>query len=102
MYAVLCGYLAGWIVTSVALAIASRRLNSKAGPGSHLVAVAAGAAWPLLIVGAAQLAVVALVAAIVRRRASRHASISEREIDELVERLLDTADAGTHGDFIAR
>lgn len=75
MSTLLYGYLAGWIVTSIAAALASRKLHRPTRPGSHLIAAAAGAAWPVLLLGAAQTAVVALVAEVVRRRASRHVSI---------------------------
>jgi hypothetical protein len=65
---VLYGYLAGWALTTVGLALVVRRKR----PISHPVPVtiAAGAAWPVLILGAAQLAVVALAAEAVRRRRS--------------------------------
>ena len=47
-HAVLYGYLAGWIMTSIALTLAGRKLHSQTW-GSHLVAVAAGVIWPLIV-----------------------------------------------------
>jgi hypothetical protein len=76
---VLYSYLIGWIITSVGLALTTRdrsRLPS--------VIVAAGAVWPLLVLGAAQFAAVALVAEVVRGRG--HAP---KSIDDELEKLLD-------------
>jgi hypothetical protein len=100
IHTVLYGYLAGWIVTSIALALAGRTFYSQAW-GSHPVpvAVAAGAIWPLVMVGAAQMATVAIVAEVTRRWATREASISDREIDELVDKLL--VGAGTQCESLA-
>lgn len=65
---VLYGYLVGWLLTTVGFALVVRRKR----PISHPVAVtiAAGSTWPVLLLGAAELAVVALAAAAVRRRRS--------------------------------
>ncbi len=60
---VLYSYLIGWIITSVSLALITRH---RSRPGS--VIVAAGAVWPLLVLGAAQFAAVALVTEVVRMR----------------------------------
>ena len=58
---VLYSYLIGWIITSVGLALITR---DQSRPRS--VIVAAGAVWPLLILGAVQFAAVALVTEVVR------------------------------------
>jgi hypothetical protein len=65
---VLYGYLAGWALTTVGLALVVRRKR----PISHPipVTIAAGAAWPVLLLGAAQLAIVVLAAGAFRRRRS--------------------------------
>ena len=56
-------YLSLWALTSVGLIVSSRWLKSPWRPAPHPVAVSllAGAVWPLLLLGAAQLGV--LVAA---------------------------------------
>ena len=65
---VLCGYLAGWALTTVGLALVVRRKRPM--PHPVPVIIAAGAAWPVLLLGAAQLAIVVLAAGAVRRRRS--------------------------------
>jgi hypothetical protein len=62
----LYGYLAGWGLTTIGMTLVVRRLRPV--PHPILLAIAAGAAWPVLLLGAAQLAVVALAAEVVRRR----------------------------------
>lgn len=93
IYTVLCGYLLGWVMTSIGLALAIGKLNHPVRPQPHPIplTVVAGAAWPLVILGAAQLAMVALVLGVARRRTSRGSSASD-QIDELLdERLHATA-----------
>jgi hypothetical protein len=85
------GYVACWIVTSIVLVLAGREFHSRTG-----IAVLAGAIWPLVILGVAQMAIIALVAEITRRWAIRRAAMSEQEIDELVDMLLDKVEAGVH------
>jgi hypothetical protein len=87
---VLYTYLIGWIITSVGLALTIRDQSRPAA-----VIVAAGAVWPLLVLGATQLAVVALVTEVMRVRETGPKSID----DELVE-LLDEWQAT--GDAVAR
>ncbi|HET6733121.1 hypothetical protein [Mycobacterium sp.] len=60
---VLYSYLIGWIITSVGLALITRHQSRP-----RSVIVAAGAVWPLLVLGAAQFAVVALFTEVVRIR----------------------------------
>ena len=73
IYTVLYSYLFGWVVTSIGLALAVRKLHDPVRPPSHPtpVIIAAGAAWPLVVLGAAQMATVAHVADIARSRTSR-------------------------------
>ena len=60
----LYGYLAGWIVTSVLVALFAWRLREENAPPPHpqLLSILAGAAWPVLIVAIAQAGAVALTA----------------------------------------
>lgn len=62
----LYGYLALWALTTIGLALVARRKRPL--PHPVPVTIAAGAAWPVLLVGAAQLGAVALAAEAVRRR----------------------------------
>jgi hypothetical protein len=71
--ALLYGYLAGWCLTTIGMALIVRRLRPV--PHPIALAIAAGAAWPVLLLGAAQLAVVALAAEAVRRR--RHKAVEQ-------------------------
>jgi hypothetical protein len=66
--ALLYGYLAGWVLTTIGMALTVRRRRPV--PHPIPLAIAAGAAWPVLLLGAAQLGIVALVAAALRRRRS--------------------------------
>jgi hypothetical protein len=68
-YTVLYSYLLGWVVTSIGLALAARKLQGPVRPRSNPIplAVAAGAKWPLVVLGGAQLAAVALVMDVARR-----------------------------------
>jgi hypothetical protein len=75
---VLYSYLIGWIITSVGLALTTRDQSRLAS-----VIVAAGAVWPLLVLGAAQLAAVAFVAEVMRGRGHGPKSIDD-ELEELL------------------
>ena len=86
MSTVLCCYLLGWVLTTIGLALVVRKLNDPVLPQLHPIplAVTAGAAWPLVILGAAQFATVAMVLNAVRRRASgSHRSVNT-QFDELL------------------
>ena len=78
----LCGYLLGWIITTIGLALTVRKLNHSVRPQSHPipVAVAAGLAWPLVILGAAQMAIVAIVVNAARRRRSASMQFDESPV----------------------
>lgn len=69
IYPVLYSYLLGWVVTSMGLALAVRKLRDPVLPPPHptQVVVAAGAAWPLVVLGVAQMATVALVVDVARK-----------------------------------
>jgi hypothetical protein len=66
MATALYGYLAVWGLTTIGLALVVRRLRDM--PHPIPLAIAAGATWPVLLLGSAQLAVVALAARAIRRR----------------------------------
>jgi hypothetical protein len=52
-------YLIGWLLASIAAYVVGRRLSQRETPADHtmvgLVSVAAGAVWPLLVVGLVEL-----------------------------------------------
>jgi hypothetical protein len=50
-------YVGGWLAVSVAVYAAGRRLTDRKSPATHplMLSVAAGAAWPLLVVGLVEL-----------------------------------------------
>jgi hypothetical protein len=86
MSTVLSCYLFGWVMTAVGFAFAARTLNHRDAPAPHPIrlAVAAGAAWPLVLLGAAQFATVAVVVNAVRRRMSGPRPVTTVEVDELL------------------
>jgi hypothetical protein len=57
--AMVLGYLAGWAVTSLAVFDIGYRVRDESGPASPRVfgamTIAAGALWPLLVLGAVEL-----------------------------------------------
>ena len=63
IYIVLYSYLFGWVVTSIGLALIVRKLQDPVRPPSHPIplVIAAGAAWPLVVVGVVQMAIIVLV-----------------------------------------
>jgi len=60
----LFGYLGGWLVTSIAVAIGAHRLQDELAPPTHpgLMSILAGAVWPVLIVAIVEVGAVALTA----------------------------------------
>ncbi|MDT5068483.1 MAG: hypothetical protein QOK02_4638 [Mycobacterium sp.] len=85
MSTVLSCYLFGCVMTAVGFALAARTLNHRDAPAPHPIplAVAAGAAWPLVLLGAAQFGIVAVVVNAVRRRTSGPRPVTTVEFDEL-------------------
>ncbi|MGH3642400.1 MAG: hypothetical protein ACRDUX_25620 [Mycobacterium sp.] len=61
----LYGYLAGWVLTTLGLAFSADRIQDPHSPQRHPLALAAGAAWPVLLLGVAEYAAVAAAAAVV-------------------------------------
>jgi hypothetical protein len=95
IYTVLDSYLLGWAATSIGVALAVRKLQDPVRPQSNPIplAVAAGAAWPLFVLGAAQMATIALVADVARgwRRRSireRARAFADNELDDLLDEWL--------------
>jgi hypothetical protein len=98
IYTMLCSYLLGWAATSIGLALALPKLQDQGRPLSNpiLLAVATGIAWPLVVLGAAQMATVALVADAsrswndrsIRKRAR---AFADNELDDLLDEWLKTA-----------
>jgi hypothetical protein len=64
----LYGYLAGWVLTTIGLALTVRRLQHPVRPQPHSIplSVAAGAVWPVLVLGAAEMAAIALACKAIR------------------------------------
>ena len=50
-------YVSGWLAVTVAVYAAGRRMTDREKPATHplMVSVAAGALWPLLVVGLVEL-----------------------------------------------
>jgi hypothetical protein len=79
IYTVLCGYLLGWVLTSIGLALTIPKLNDPVRPQPHPIrlAAAAGLAWPLVILGAAEMVAVAIFVDAARRRRSASTQFDE-------------------------
>lgn len=86
MSIVLFGYLLGWAITTIGLALVVGKLNDRIAPQPRLIPVAAvaGAAWPLVLLGAAQFATVAMILTAVRRRTAPPSPVATVEFDELL------------------
>jgi hypothetical protein len=58
----LFGYLSGWVLTSIAVAIGGRRLRHDQAPPTHpgWMSILAGAVWPVLVVAIVEVGAVAL------------------------------------------
>lgn len=89
-FTVLCSYLAGWVITTIGLALIIGKLNDPVRPQSHPIplTVAAGAAWPLLLLGATQTAAVVFAMKAARRRTGRRRRSASQQVDELNGELL--------------
>lgn len=86
MSTLLSCYLLGWVMTAVGLALAVGKLNDRVAPQPRPLplALAAGAVWPLVLVGVAQFAVVAVVLNTVRRRAAVPRPVTTTDFDQLL------------------
>jgi hypothetical protein len=86
MSTVLTYYLLGWVMTAIGFILVVGKLNDRLAPAPRpiLLAVVAGAAWPLVLFGAAQFAVVALVLDAVRRRTNDRGTATTVDFDQLL------------------
>ena len=86
MSAVLSCYLFGWVMTTIGLALVAGKLSDRVAPAPHPLplAVAAGVAWPLVLLGAAQFAIVAIALNAIRRRTSDPRPATTAEFEELL------------------
>lgn len=94
--ALLYGYLIGWIVTAVGLALTGRHLSRPIVAG-----VVSGAAWPLLLLGAVQFVAVAMVAEAVRVGAHEPKSIDDELEALLTEWAISDASTQDHHSPVA-
>jgi hypothetical protein len=100
---VLYSYLLGWAATSIGLALAVAKLQDPVRPESNpvLLAVAAGIAWPLVAVGAAQMATVALAVDLARSWSDRSIrkrarAFADNELDDLLDEWQNAHGADSH------
>jgi hypothetical protein len=94
IYAVMWGYVSGWVVATMVLALVVKRLNDPSRPQPHpiRVAVAAGAVWPLVILGATQMVAVALVVDATRCWTRRDLAAGQRYDESQEQRRLPAGD----------
>ncbi|MCV7423226.1 hypothetical protein H7K45_21990 [Mycobacterium yunnanensis] len=59
--AVVCGYLAGWLLTTTVAVLTASRANRP-----RWLSIVAGAVWPVLAVAVAQVVLIALMATLIR------------------------------------
>jgi hypothetical protein len=87
---VLSSYAIGWAVASICLAFTPHKTQGP--PRPQLIVVAAGALWPLLVLGAAQLVAVVLITEMARGRGGGEGSTSEHGLeysDDELHALID-------------
>jgi hypothetical protein len=89
-FTLLCGYLFGWVITTIGLAVIVGKLNDPVRPQRYPIplTVVAGAVWPLLMLGAVQMAIVALVMEATRHCTSRSRRSASLQADEVIDELL--------------
>lgn len=96
MYTVLYSYLLGWVVTSIGLAFSVRKLQDPVRPQHPMpILVAAGSVWQLVVLGAAQMAAVALVARSLSKCSirARARAFADHELDDLLDGWLNAPGA---------
>jgi hypothetical protein len=103
IYTVLYSYLLGWAATSIGVTLAVRKVQDPVRPSSNPIplAIAASVAWPLVVLGAAQMATVALVVDVARGRNARSIrkrarAFADNELDDLLDEWLNVAGADSH------
>lgn len=89
-FTLLFGYLIGWVITTIGVAVIIGKLNEPVRPQRYVIplTVAAGVAWPLVILGAAQMAILVLVMEATRHRTRRSRPPASAQVDELPNELL--------------
>lgn len=89
-FTLLCGYLLGWLITTIGLAVIVGKLNDPVRPQRYVLplAVAAGAVWPILILGAVHMATLALVMEATRRCTNRSRRCAGLHADDVIDELL--------------
>jgi hypothetical protein len=90
-HTVLYSYVIGWAVTSIGLTLTAQGRAGRVG-----MVVAAGAVWPLLALGAAQFAAVALIAEVARVCKRNRKSLDDEFEELLAEWAIGAAHAQDH------
>jgi hypothetical protein len=93
----------GWVITTIGLAVIIGKLNDPVRPQRYPIplTVAAGATWPLLILGAAQMAILALAMELARSWNGRSIrprvrAFADNELDDLLDEWLNAPVADAH------
>ncbi|OBF36204.1 hypothetical protein A5724_13435 [Mycobacterium sp. ACS1612] len=94
-HTVLYCYVIGWAVTSIGLPLTAQGRAGRVG-----MVVAAGAVWPLLALGAAQFATVALIAEVARVGKRNRKSLDD-EFEELLAEWATSAEQAQDRRFVA-
>ena len=75
-------YSCGWVVTTIGTLVAANRLFGRRKP--QLLAVLAGALWPVLVVGVIELIAIVAVARTMRAVTARQSDQTPMERDEVL------------------
>jgi hypothetical protein len=75
--AVVTAYLIGWVVSTVAIYLASRRLGDAQNPAPHqlVLSTVAGGLWPLLLLGVVEFSSVAAASSAASHLRSDHGEL---------------------------
>lgn len=73
-------FLCGWVITTIGTLVAANRLSDRRRP--QLLAVLAGALWPVLVVGVIELIAIAVLARSMRTAGVSHADQATMERDD--------------------
>jgi hypothetical protein len=76
-------YLCGWVVTTIGTLVAANRVSSDR-RRPQLLAVFAGALWPVLVVGVIELIAIVAVAKTMRAASARQSDQAPMERDEVL------------------
>ena len=75
-------YLCGWVLTTIGTLVAVSRLPDRRRP--QLLAILAGALWPVLVVGVIELIAIVAVARTMRAASARQSDQAPMERDEVL------------------